>query len=1703
MFFDPAYTRVFNRFHHLPQGSSDPTIDCHWLRTENGHTGGDSCWGGVYSLRSLGDATWTNSNRSTGWIDGTGRLWLEMTRRGFGYGFACLDVNGAMPQPCAAGSWYLLESASPFESYDEVMDIAAVGGKVFTQTVSGNVLCLDTLAPGGPAACPGQPYNFGARAGSFAMADASSQKGDLTAIRGKVYYLRSSSNDSGAATCIDPGLITIGATASSIRCAGWPASLQSVGCGPLFAAPNAQGLPVAVCGFSNSICLNLQDGTTTVTGLPAGLSAYLNTTKYGALGSGRMYTGPATAGARLYWPNRPLGVSDVNQRLECFDAATNAACSGWPKVVREVYAVRVDPANPKCIWTNGNDGVIRVFDAFTGAVGCTQIAPLVSFPANVAIPRMACSSNSGIQEWVDFRIAGNGSPDKLWTSATITIRTPTGAVVPGWEDVPIPANGILPLTGLPVSGGSGAGAWVAGDLDFRVTFADPTYVTAPQATIKAIGDAPQLCITATAPVVCPAVSPGPIPQPANASTMAALGDGTATDASNNVTNLIQGSVTVSISAPSIAQCSGTINGRATDTSPTPRPVAGSVVALYDSSGTAVVYPAGHPQAGQPVTTTTDSNGDYAFTGLAPTGYKARFVDTATVSAVSSTVAAGGSGTVTASSGAVTSNASTIAAGGTGTINARFTIASSTTPNTSTGAQGASQTINPLTNDTPLSGGSFTASTVKLCTTSTANGSCTGTSLDMPAEGRYTVSNGVVTFQPCSAAASPIASCTGPFTGPATAVKYVVTDSGSNVVSSTITPTVVAVPSATNNTSTGDWDTNQTISVLGNDSAANGATHTANTVKLCPNPQPASPYTAANCNLSSLTVNGEGTYTANADGTVTFDPVPSFRGQAPTPVRYVVQDSVSQIASALITPTVSPPAAPVAAPEGKVVIPGGTATFSNLITGQGALATGQGLQTGNTNGPCLIDPADSVCKATFTITGEGTWTVNRTTGVATFQASVGATPGQKTPVTYRVTDITGQTASAQLTPTIPPPPVATSDTSTGVVDANQIIAVLANDQAGAGAGLSAGTVKLCTQATSPASCTQGTLTVNGEGTYTANNDGTVTFDPVPSFTGTATPIRYVVDDNAGQRASALITPRVVSIPAPAAAPDTTVGLAGRDQLINPLTNDQAGSATYPLDASSVRLCGGGDVAPACTQTSLTTADGTYSVNPLTGFITYSPVSGMLGTASAVTYAVTDGAGQRTTSTYMPSVVGAGPPQVSPATVSVAHGTPGILSPQVIAGSAPIDPAKACLAAPGSTCAPGETSLTRPEGTYVLDAATGVITFTPAPGFSGTPADPPLFCATDQAGQQACATLTPTVAPPPAPPVTPSGNDLPGSPTPSALPNVQSTMAGQPVTIAVLANDSASSGAMLDPSSVRLRDPRTGRYQQSVSIPGQGTLRVNPDGTVTFTPLPGFIGTTPAVGYRVADTLGRTTASTVTVIVRDTPPPWADPQYGQAMRGGQVAFDPIGANSAGRDAFVPSSVRIRDPETGKWTTRVVVPGEGTWTVDPKTGQVRFTPRADFTGAATPMRYRLANARGQKVSSTLNPVIRDRDPALAITTRASRATLRPGQTSLITLRIANHGLATTTRTVTRAPIPKGFSVANPMGGNVRGGWIWFTTGNLKAGGATTRRFVLVATTAGVGRGNQQVMGTATSSNTRSATDPTSLRVIGAVTGRAAVTG
>ena len=662
------------------------------------------------------------------------------------------------------------------------------------------------------------------------------------------------------------------------------------------------------------------------------------------------------------------------------------------------------------------------------------------------------------------------------------------------------------------------------------------------------------------------------------------------------------------------------------------------------------------------------------------------------------------------------------AGTNAVVNALYTIpAAATADIPPAGTQGTAQSINVLTNDTAASGATLTANSVRLCGTSPVQSppSCSQTSLTT-ADGTYSVnaSTGVVTFTPTSS-----------FAGTATVIPtYQVSDSASNVVSSTITVTVIARPTLSPDTSSGAWDTDQMISPLTNDVADSRTTLVASSVKLC-GPSDTSP----NCTATSLT-NSDGTYTVNSDGTVTFNPVASFTGTSTNPVTYSVIDSLSQKSASTITPSVTPPGAPVANPKTKTVSPSLAASFAT-ITGQSGLATGAQLTPARTF-LCSLSPAQSPpnCNATSVTTTDGTWVLNQITGVVTYQPASGVSAGTKVAIRYQVTDAAGQSASALLTPVIPPAPIAKPDASSGQQGTAQIISLTGNDVTGsASSSLDVSTVKFCAGNQVSPNCTATSLTVTGQGTYTIDSFGIVTFIPVSGFTGTATPINYQVSDSVGQVTSSTLSISVIPPPAPIATRDTGSAAYGESVIFEPWKNDSGGSkpdgASQPAPdvvPTSIRLCSASQVAPNCTATSVGTVDGTYTLDTATGKVTFAPVSGFSGTATApVTYQISNNwtgpSGVATTTAILiPTIAAPGDPLATNDQSSTRPLIPVVLKP--VMNDAPglfalnATSLRLCEA---TDIAPNcsRLSITNDHGTYVVDQNTGYVTFTPAKGFNG--------------------------------------------------------------------------------------------------------------------------------------------------------------------------------------------------------------------------------------------------------------------------------------------------------------------------------------------------------------------------------------------------
>jgi len=144
-----------------------------------------------------------------------------------------------------------------------------------------------------------------------------------------------------------------------------------------------------------------------------------------------------------------------------------------------------------------------------------------------------------------------------------------------------------------------------------------------------------------------------------------------------------------------------------------------------------------------------------------------------------------------------------------------------------------------------------------------------------------------------------------------------------------------------------------------------------------------------------------------------------------------------------------------------------------------------------------------------------------------------------------------------------------------------------------------------------------------------------------------------------------------------------------------------------------------------------------------------------------------------------------------------------------------------------------SATAPNGTVVINP-NGTISYTPNANYNGP--DMITYTVRDPAGNTDTATVAVTVTP--------------VADAPEANPDTATTPQGAPVTIPVLANDTDPDGTL----PTLLGTPTS----------PNGTVTVNTNGTIVFTPTPGFTG--PAtISYTITDPTGLTDTSTVTVNV----------------------------------------------------------------------------------------------------------------------------------------------------------------------------------------------------------------------------------------------
>ena len=771
-----------------------------------------------------------------------------------------------------------------------------------------------------------------------------------------------------------------------------------------------------------------------------------------------------------------------------------------------------------------------------------------------------------------------------------------------------------------------------------------------------------------------------------------------------------------------------------------------------------------------------------------------------------------------------------------------------------------------------------------------------TTKTIPGEGTYTVApNGTVTFVPEKS-----------FTGTGTGVTVKRVDKNGTPVTATYTPTVTPVtPTAEPTTSTGKQGQTQT----GKPEFTEGNSRV---------PMNDDVPATFDDGSTTKTVDGVGTYTVAADGTVTFVPEKSFTGTAPA-VIVVREDKNGTKASATYTPTVTP-VTPTATPAESTgpqgLVQTGTVTFTE----------GDEVAPINKDSITLLDENGQPAAAVFAKSPAGniigTFTVDKDTGVVTFTPTDKSYSGDVVPVKVQAADANGTTVETTYTPKITPVvPTSEDATSTDIQGATQT----------GKPSFTEGDSRVPMNDAVPATFDDGstTKTVEGVGTYTVAADATVTFVPEKSFVGEAPAVTVVREDKNGTKVSATYTPTVTPV-TPTAEPAASTDIQGQTQTGKPKFTE--GDSRVPMN----------DDVPATFDDGLTTKTvegvGTYTV-AADGTVTFVPEKSFVGEAPAVTVVREDMNGTKASATYTPTVTPV-TPTATPAVSTDIQGATQTGKPVFTEGDSrvPMNDDVPATFDDGST-----TKTVEGVGTYTV-AVDGTVTFVPEKSFVGE-APAVTVVREDKNGTKASATYTPTVTPV----------------TPTAAPATSTDIQGQTQTGKPSFTPGNPSVPMDDDVPATFEDGSTTKV-----IPGEGTYTVSPDGTVTFVPEKAFTGTGTGVTVKRVDKNGTAITATYTPTVTPVTP----------TAESVTSIGNKGQTQTGKPSFTEGDSRVpmnnQVPATFEdGSTTKTISGVGTYTVAAD-GTVTFTPEPEFTGTAPAVTVVREDVNGTKASATYTPTV-----------------------------------------------------------------------------------------------------------------------------------
>ena len=530
----------------------------------------------------------------------------------------------------------------------------------------------------------------------------------------------------------------------------------------------------------------------------------------------------------------------------------------------------------------------------------------------------------------------------------------------------------------------------------------------------------------------------------------------------------------------------------------------------------------------------------------------------------------------------------------------------------------------------------------------------------------------------------------------------------------------------------------------------------------------------------------------------------------------------------------------------------------------------------------------------------------------------------------------------------------------------------------------------------------TVTVKGEGTYTINPEtGAVTFTPEPQFTGTAKGIDVsltapVGQDKNGQpttaTATAKYTPTVTGV-TPTAEPSTSTGIQGETQKGIPTFT--AGNTEVPIKENSVKLLnadGSEATGPVDALDEKGNKIGEYTVNPATGEVTFTPTDkSYTGKVVPAKVQAEDKNGTKVSTTYTPNIVGVTPTATPDESTGVQgetqEGTVSFAPGETTIGgekkSVPIKANSAKLLNADGSEATGPVDALDEKGNkvgeYTIDPATNKVTFTPTDKTYVGKVQPAKVQAEDENGTKVQTTYTPTIVG-----VTPTAD-------PAETTDVQGVEQSKEVTFkpGKATVNGVEKEVPLKTDSFTLLDENG---QPATSVPaknpagdviGTYTLKVvDGKATAVFTPTDKtYAGEVKPVTIQAKDANGTPVTTTYTPNITPVEPT-GTPTTSEGAQGQPQEGTPTFTQG---DDKVPMKIdneqpaKLIDPATGNPTDETTIPAKdakgntvGTYTIEPTTGKVTFTPNKDFVGTPVPATVQAKDANGTPTTATYTPTV-----------------------------------------------------------------------------------------------------------------------------------